>query len=115
FYRQVAPLRGPLLGGLGALASKKDTTPKQESNDPKSGPDPAIFGHHPNGRAVDPASLCVQAPSVVEIRLPAELAAGCELATTATLDKKTGAEGSVQVEVVAGKPTLAAGLQRGEA
>jgi hypothetical protein len=115
FYRQVASLRGPLLGGLGALASKKETTPKQESNDPKIGPDPAIFGHHPNGRAVDANSLCVRAPSVVEIRLPAELAAGCELATTAVLDNETGADGSVQLSVVAGKPTVAAGLQRGDA
>src|SRR4029078_12168465 len=99
-------LRGPLLGGLGALASKKETTPKQKSNDPKIGPDPAIFGHHPNRRAVDANSLCGQAPSVVEIRLPAELAAGCELATTAVLDKETGAEGSVQLAIVPGKANM---------
>jgi hypothetical protein len=114
-YRQISSLRGPLLGGLSALTSKKETTAAPESNDPKTGPDPAMFGHHPNGRAVDAANLSVQAPSVIEIRLPAELAAGCELATTAILDKETGAEGSVQLAVVAGKPTLAGGLQRGDA
>lgn len=115
FYRQVASLRGPLLGGASALASKKETTAAQEPIDPKIGPDPALFGHHPNGRAIDAANLCVQAPSVVEIQLPAELAAGCELATTAILDKETGAEGSVQVAIVTGKPKVVAGLQRGDA
>jgi hypothetical protein len=115
FYRQVASLRGPLLGGFGALTSKKESTDSHKPQDSKIGPDPAIFGHHPNGRAVEANSLCVQAPSVVEIRLPAELAAGCELAASAILDKETGAEGSVQLSVVAGKPTLATGLQRGDA
>src|SRR3712207_8063441 len=46
----------------------------------------------PNGQAIDSASLCVRAPSVVEIRLPADLAAGCTLVTTGRLEKVTGAE-----------------------
>ncbi len=63
-----------------------------------------IFGKHPNGKAIDAASLCVRAPSVIEIRLPADLVAGAELVTTGVLDKVTGAEGTVQLEVVAGRP-----------
>jgi hypothetical protein len=74
------------------------------------GLDPAMFGKHPDGRAIDPASLCVRAPAVLEVRLPADLVAGCELVTTGMLDPQAGAEGSVQLEVVAGKPANAAGL-----
>ena len=72
--------------------------------------DPAKFGKHPNSEAIDAASLCVRAPSVITIRLPASLAAGRDLVTTAVLDKKTGREGSVQVGVVAGTPTPKSGL-----
>ena len=42
------------------------------------GLDPALFGKHPNGSAVEAGSLCVQAPSVIEVRLPADLVAGAE-------------------------------------
>lgn len=66
------------------------------------GLDPGIFGKHPHGRAIDPDSLCVRAPSVITIRLPASLAEGYHLVTTAMLDKETGSLGSVQPEVVAG-------------
>ena len=68
------------------------------------GLDPAMFGKHPNGNAIDAASLCVRAPSVVTIRLPAHLAADRDFLTTAALDEETGREGSVQVDVVAGTP-----------
>ncbi|MBI1918750.1 MAG: DUF1592 domain-containing protein [Planctomycetes bacterium] len=71
---------------------------------------PALFGRHPNGKAIDAASLCVRAPSVITIRLPAHLAAGRDLVTTAVLDKETGREGSVQVDVVAGTPARRSGL-----
>jgi hypothetical protein len=74
------------------------------------GVDPVLFGKHPNGQAIDAASLCVRAPSVIEVTLPAELAAGCELVTTGTLHNDTGAEGSVQLAVVVGKPSRAEGL-----
>ena len=113
-YRQMASLRGPLVGGLSTLIPKEQIAPAREPNDSLIGPDPTMFGSHPTGRAMDAADLCLQAPSVVEIRLPAELAAGCELTTTAILDKEAGAEGSVQVAIVAGKPALATGLQRGD-
>src|SRR5581483_2016147 len=60
-------------------------------------------------------SLCVRAPSVVEVRLPADLADGCELVATGTLDPVAGAEGSVQLRVVPGKAERAAGLLPTEA
>ncbi len=94
-----------LLRDVRATAAAKDET---------IGLDPAMFGKHPNGAAIDDASLCVRAPSVIELKLPADMAAGCELVTTGVLHKDTGAEGSVQLEVVAGKPTRAAGLLASE-
>jgi hypothetical protein len=72
------------------------------------------FGKHPNGTAIDAASLCVQAPAVIRVRLPAELAVGREFVTTAVLDPNTGGEGSVQVDLVAGTPDLQSGLRPSE-
>jgi len=72
--------------------------------------DPAQFGKHPNGSAIDATSLCVQAPSVIEIRLPADLVAGYEFITTGTLDKTTNAEGSVQLQLLTNKPAASTGL-----
>jgi hypothetical protein len=77
------------------------------------GLEPALFGKHPNGTSVDASSLCVRAPSVVEIRLPADLVAGCELVATAMLDKATGAEGTAQVQIVPGRATSPTSLQPG--
>ncbi|MCI0332144.1 MAG: DUF1587 domain-containing protein, partial [Planctomycetes bacterium] len=121
-YRQLAALSGPLFGGLRGSAFADNTATSEQgsagaspSQTPEVGLDPAMFGRHPNGGAIGEQNLCVQAPSIVEIRLPADLAAGCELVTTAVLDEETGAEGSVQADVVAGKPALESGLRRSEA
>ena len=92
----------------------RDSSPFQSasaSNDSAEwGLDPAMFGKHPNGDAIDHASLCVHAPSVIKIRLPARLAAFREFVATALLEEKTGREGSVQVEVGTGTPTNKSGL-----
>jgi len=69
------------------------------------------FGKHPHGQAIDGASVCVQAPAVISVRLPAALAAGREFRTTAMLETKTAGEGSVQVEVVKGRATPQTGLR----
>ncbi|MFN0195100.1 MAG: DUF1592 domain-containing protein [Planctomycetaceae bacterium] len=66
------------------------------------GVDRALFGKHPDGRAIDPASLCVRAPLVWTIRLPAAIAAGRELLIDVELEPETGQAGSVQVDLVAG-------------
>ena len=63
------------------------------------GLDPGLFGRHPDGRAVDADSLCVQAPSVIRIRIPGRLAVGYDFVTTAVLEKQTGRKGSVQVDL----------------
>ncbi len=110
-FRQLASMRGPLLGGFVQQASKIAATDSQDSS---IGIDPSMFGHDPNGRLIEPADLCVQAPSVVEVHLPADLVSGCDLVSSAELDKQIGAEGSAQLEIVAGKPALTSGLLHGE-
>ncbi len=107
-YRQLASLGGPLFAG--ALEAPGANTAAVDEGDHAVGLDPALFGKHPQGHALDAASLCVQAPATLEIRLPADLAAGCELVTTGALDETAGAEGSVQLAVVAGPSNAAQGL-----
>jgi hypothetical protein len=68
------------------------------------GLDPAAFGRHPLGSEIDPESLCVKAPSVIEVRLPADLVAGCELLTAGRLEPSAGAEGSVQIQALLSRP-----------
>ncbi len=113
-HRQLTSLGGPLFNN-----SKRETR-----NDPKllaspvtnaAGLDPALFGKHPNGSAIAAANLCVQAPSLIEIHLPADLVAGYEFVTTATLDKTTGAEGSVQLQLLTNRPASSSGLLAMEA
>ena len=74
------------------------------------GLDPAMFGRHPNGKAIDADSLVVRAPAVIPIRLPASLASGRDLVARAVVDPETGSEGSVQVELVLGEPAETSGL-----
>jgi hypothetical protein len=118
-YRQLASPTGPLLASFVAhdRSAALPVEPRQipnpvDSTAPTWGLDPALFGRHPQGAAVAAKSLCVQAPSVIEVRLPAEFAEGYELVTTATLHQGTGSEGSVQMQVLTTKPNslrLAAG------
>ncbi|HTI51635.1 MAG TPA: DUF1587 domain-containing protein, partial [Planctomycetaceae bacterium] len=98
-YRQLASLGGPLFSSLAANRSREKSATTAPGGTPGAsgtdwGLDPAVFGRHPSGKAIDPASLCVQAPAVIEVRLPADLVAGCELVTTGLLEEVTGAEGS---------------------
>ncbi len=117
-HRQLTSLGGPLfnnpaLGSRRESAAAETRNPKPETqNGPGNGPglDPALFGRHPNGTAIEPANLCVQAPSVLEIRLPASLVAGYEFISTGVLDKTTGAEGSVQLQLLTNKPAASSGL-----
>lgn len=113
-YRQLSSLRGPLLANADPSVSRKNNSLPPAMGAAAIGPDPALFGRHPSGRAMDPASICVRAPAVIELHIPADLAAGCELVTSGILDKESGAEGSAQLTIVPGKAARPVGLQRGE-
>ncbi|MFO0871446.1 MAG: DUF1592 domain-containing protein [Pirellulales bacterium] len=97
-YRQLTTASGPFLAAaLRALpAPSSSPVPAGAS---ASGLDPALFGRHPDGSALEEASLGVRAPHTLEIRLPAELAAGAELVTTGYLHAGTGREGAVRLAV----------------
>ena len=62
------------------------------------------FGKHPIGQPADAADLVVRAPSTVEFRIPAKLAAGRELVVNGRLETEHGREGSVQLQVSTTKP-----------
>lgn len=114
-YRQLASLNGPLFGQFLknwlAKGIKPEAPTGGASDDANQfGLDPALFGKHPDGSAIDPASLAAKAPALVEVRLPADLVAGCELVTTGRLDAKAGPEASVQLVFLTSKPTSLLGL-----
>ena len=120
-FRQLNSLNGPLLGSMlrssgrePAQKSLEDGQSRLTSAAAEWGLDPALFGKHPNGTSMGDSNLCVRAPSVIEVRLPADLVEGCEFVTTGTLDKAAGAEGSVQMQVLTTKPN-ALGLVAGAA
>src|SRR2546428_10037950 len=100
-YQQMASLGGPLFGGsLGSRRSaESDSSERVRVPSPAAtswGLDPALFGLRPNqslagetpGAAggtpapLDQASLCVPAPSLIEIRLPADPVPGSEFVPT---------------------------------
>jgi hypothetical protein len=116
FRRQLTALGGPLFITMlrGGTRQSSSTGPVAGSADSSRkvpfGLDPAIFGKHPNGSTLDSANLCVKAPRILEIRLPADLVAGYEFVTTGTLDKTTGAEGSVQLQLLTNRPPASTGL-----
>lgn len=122
-YRQLTSMNGPLLGSVlrtsGGLAGAVEASVAKSENRSRGagdwGLDPTLFGRHPNGAPVTPTSLCVRAPSVVEVRLPAELAEGCEFVATAALHADSGAEGSVQMQALTAKPVGAVELSVGVA
>ncbi len=109
--RQLRSLGGPLLATILRVRASTTQTDRPADADASWGLDPSIFGKHPGGKAIDADSLCVQAPAVISFQIPSELAEGAELVTTGTLDKESGAEGSVQLDVVAGQPPRGSGLK----
>jgi len=119
-YRQLTSLNGPLLSSIlrGSRREEALTETRKDQSLVTSaatsyGLDPALFGKHPNGAKVSASSLCVRAPSVIEVRLPAELVEGCEFVATGALHRETGAEGSVQMQVLTTKPASSPGLAAG--
>jgi hypothetical protein len=109
-YRHLASLGGPLFGKVQPKRKAPDPTKRATAKD-LPGVDPALFGKLPTGSPIEATSLCVQAPAVVEVRLPADLFAGAEFVATGVLHSPTGAEGSVQLQVGAAKPETLTALR----
>ncbi|MBP7948095.1 MAG: DUF1592 domain-containing protein [Verrucomicrobiales bacterium] len=106
--RRLLSPRGPLLA---ALATVLDATRSISVPDAAGiGIDPALFGRHPNGSAVDAASLCLKAPALLEIAVPPELVEGGELVVTAALHPEAQPEASVQMQVLTVRPDGVPGL-----
>ena len=98
----------PLLAGM--ASSIKEPALKLDPAQAAWGLDPALFGKSASGAAGDAGNLYVRAPSVIKVRLPADLVAGREFVVTGALEGAAGAEGSVQLQVLTAKPESASGL-----
>lgn len=115
--QQVLSLNGPIVGSVWQAID----APAEHELSAAYGIDPGLFGIHPHADATKTSSsnplaavgelnLCVQAPSVLELRLPKSLTEGAELVATGRLDASLGNEGSVQMQLLTTKPTENAGL-----
>lgn len=105
--QQLLSLNGPLL----AEAWRSVKPLATDVGNSTFGVDSTLFGKHPKNGEVPPTSLCVQAPSVIEVRLPGSLVAGAEFVATGRLHAATAGEGSVQLQVSTTKPVTASGLR----
>ncbi len=108
-YDQLVAENGPLLGqfDLSDLSAQAATAgaaiaaagqPALEFGLPRK-----RFSKHPSGGNADPANLIAQGGEVIEIRLPARLAAGREFVVTAELDAAAPPNTCVQAEVLVDK------------
>lgn len=106
-------LRNQLLAFNGPLLAEAWRSAKAQPDAIASpyGIDPALFGNHPKRGEVASTSLCVQAPSLIEVRLPAAMLSGAELVVAGCLHPASGGEASVQMQVLTAKPVAPSGLQ----
>lgn len=102
-FRDLAAWRGPLLGSAAPLEAETADSPAYDASPAQNiGIDPSAFGKAPDGSAIDADGLAAGSSSVIEVRLPADLAASCEFAVAAALHPTLGKEGAAQFEVVMG-------------
>ena len=102
-YRQLVSLNGPLFRK--ALESR-DPNPHGVTSGHATawGVDPARFGKKVQARTIDPEDLYVKAPSITEIRLPADLVAGSEFVASGCLILWM-VRRSVQLRLLTSKPS----------
>ncbi len=108
-HAQLTSLSGPLFSHVRTelLANK---SPAVHSNDSEFGLDPSLFGLQPNGQPLNAANIAVQAPSILEILVPADFVEGYEFVATGSLHPESGAEGTVQIQVLFDRPSQLHGL-----
>ncbi len=113
-YRQLSALNGPLLS---SLRTKLQTGGISAGEAPTStyGLEPQMFGTHPDGSAIGASDLCIKAPEILEVVVPADLVAGGEFVATGGLHQPTGSEGSIQLQVLTQKPESATAPSAGGA
>ena len=101
---QLRSVSGPFMAAVFKAVAAKPADSNAETSS-KFGLPAARFGKHPDGRATEPASLCVQAPQTTVIRLPADLVAGAEFVTSGVLHPETARDGAVRLQVLTGPAT----------
>src|SRR5690606_18887420 len=74
------------------------------------GIDPRLFGPQADEQPAGPGDLVVSAPSVIELRVPAELVVGSDFVTSGSLLGDDSGEGSVQLQLLMEPPDDAAAL-----
>lgn len=112
-YRQLTLLNGPFFSMVRKQLLTDQNLVSATPASSRFGLDPALFGKHPLGKALPPADLCVQAPSVLEVVIPADLVEGYEFVVTGRLHAETSAQGTVQLKVLTEKPEHLASLTAG--
>ena len=88
-----------------SVGTEADTAATETLDTNVHGVPAEMFGKDPTGSDIDGASLCVQAPQTIELRLPAALITNSEFVVTAELEPSTSQAGSVQVQASSAKPT----------
>ncbi|WP_442484547.1 DUF1592 domain-containing protein [Aeoliella sp. SH292] len=89
---QLHSISGPLLGAAiheVASSSEQASLDRTEKH----------FGRGPDGQAIGPDNLCVRAPCVLQLAIPAEIAQGSQFEADVILESEIGVEGSVQCHV----------------
>jgi hypothetical protein len=104
-HRRLRSLNGPLFGRWKPADLVRPAT--------RFGVPRARFGRTPDGREIDEGDLSVQAPSLVELRLPREFAEGWHFVAVGRLHREAGAEGSVQLHAGAQRGDVPSGLLPG--
>ncbi|MCA9126277.1 MAG: DUF1592 domain-containing protein [Planctomycetales bacterium] len=99
--RQLLALNGPLL----RIDQARQTSANIDvSNVSEFGIPAENFGRHPNtGQPIALNGFCIRAPSLVEVRIPAELADGAQLVATGRLLSDSSV-GSVQMRLLDHRP-----------
>ena len=95
-----AELRRTFLSATGPLLARIELDEDAEAagDAAAAGLDPRLFGRHPQGLPVAVNDLCVQAPASFSVTIPAELAAGSEFVTAASIHPQAGGAASVQLQ-----------------
>ncbi len=99
--RQLTAIGGPLLADRAAIGEDGSAW----------GLDPSTFGKGLKCQPLPPETLSLRTPTVVEIRLPADLAAGGELVGSLVLRPRDGSQGWTQARLLGERPTTGEGLR----